>query len=442
MTIWIDRALGAARRLLPIVAAVALLAPASLLASARAADVLTLTDGTVYEGEITRETGGWVYFRYSVGGIEREQLFRPDQIQSLARAADDIPAPAPEQVDAPRADRVVPESKPRVMRDDVPRIAVLSLGEGGDRNMVGVYMTAHSVRQTIPILEKAGVTDVVFRVNSGGGLLLELQRMSDVIHREFKPRFRTVAWIDSAISAAAMSVHCVEEIYFMPQGAYGACTGWHGQLTAVKGRDLDSVLFQMEKISERGGHDYKLMRSMQIMEPLSVTKDANGDVQFFQDLSGEMILNPDNRILTLNAAQAEQIEFSSGTAATVDELARLMGYSEFEVVGKAREGWAYPVSEAEDFLIDFRARVAVDDRRTQQYLTLWEQSMNMARGAGPDRRGPFVGKARKALRDIERMVRNNPNLALLRLNLTTEEAIEDWIEEREEELRELGRDNA
>src|SRR5690606_34230378 len=142
----------------------------------------------------------------------------------------------------------------------VPRIAVISLGEGGDKDMVGLFMTAEALKRAIPLLEKDNVTDVVFRIQSGGGALLEIQKLSDVIHNEFKPRFRVVAWIKSAISAAAMTAHCIEDIYFTSDGNYGACTGWYGQLTAVKGRDLEEVLYMMEKISARGKHDPKIMR--------------------------------------------------------------------------------------------------------------------------------------------------------------------------------------
>ncbi|MEO0631245.1 MAG: hypothetical protein AAFY46_11050, partial [Planctomycetota bacterium] len=46
---------------------------------------------------------------------------------------------------------------------------------------------------------------VVIKIKSGGGFGLEVQKISDVIHEEFKPKFQTVAWIESAISAAAMS---------------------------------------------------------------------------------------------------------------------------------------------------------------------------------------------------------------------------------------------
>lgn len=428
---------GCVSRALCALLAVALLAP-----WAWAQDTLTLRDGTVYEGTIEREVDGWIYFRYRVAGIERVEFFSPDRIASLARADSDEASPS---VGATPSDEAVPparradERRARPARPGVPRIAVISLGEMPGKDMVGIFMTAHSVRQTIPMLEKAGVTDVVFRVDSGGGALLEIQKMSDLIHEEFKPRFRTVGWIENAISAAAMSVHCLEEHYFTPQGTYGACTAWFGQLSAVKGRDLDAVLFQMEKISARGGHDYRLMRSMQIMEPLSASVDENGDVQFFQSLEGDVILNQDNRILTLNATQANEIRFSGGTAATTDELARLMGYTEYEFIGETIPGIPYPVSEADKFLRDFRERVYNDQRRTNEFFDSYQSALAMAQGAAPEARGKFIGRARRALGNLERMVRNNPAFILFVFNLTSEEAFEDWMDEQEEMLRDLAR---
>jgi len=440
---WMTTVRRAASRagLLPVLAALALLVLAPI---ARAGDTLTLADGTVYEGVVEREVDGWVYFRYSVSGIERAEFFSPDQIKSLVRGGEAGDSGEGARVDANRTPERTPARQTRVdpaepPRDGVPRIAVISLGESGGRDMVGMYMTAHSVRQTIPMLEKAGVTDVVFRVQSGGGALLEIQKMSDLIHNEFKPRFRTVGWINYAISAAAMSVHCLEEHYFTPNGAYGACTAWFGQLSAVSGRDLDAVLYQMEKISDRGGHDHRLMRSMQIMEPLSATIDENGDVEFFQDLSGDIIVNPEGRILTLNASQAEQIKFSGGTASTVDELASLMGYTEYEFIGEITPGMPYPVTDADRFLQDFREQVANDERRTNEYMQSYERAFALAQGAPPEQRGKFIGRARSALKKIERMVANNPAFMLFVFNITTEDAWEEWLDEREEDLRDLMR---
>ena len=410
----------------------ALLLSAAVASPARADDVLRLKDGRVLEGEVVREIDGHVFFRYKLAGIEQESLFGPDQIDSLERDAQDAGA-------APAAAKTREPVKQKARKAGVPRIAVLTLGEGGDKDMVGVYMTAKALEDAIPLLEEEGVTDVVFHVNSGGGLLLEIQRLSDVIQNEYKPRFRCVAWIESAISAAAMTSHCLEEIYFKPEGNYGACTGWSGQLVAVKGRGLEEVLYMMEKISARGNHDYRIMRSMQILDaPLSCTIDKQtGEVTWYQDTSGEIVVNTADRILTFDAPTALKVKFSKGTAATPDELAHLMGYEEVEWVGKEDPHYQWPVSKAEELQIKFRDKTAEDQRRTQEYFLTYGQAINIAQGT-QDRedRAKFVNRARKALQQIERMIENNPNLSFLAMGMMPNQ-YDEWLLQQKQLLRDL-----
>ena len=58
------------------------------------------------------------------------------------------------------------------------------------------------LERSIPMLEEEKVEIVVFRVNSGGGALSEIQKISDVIECKYKPKFRVVAWIESATACA------------------------------------------------------------------------------------------------------------------------------------------------------------------------------------------------------------------------------------------------
>ncbi len=425
-------------------------------ASAWAIDRVTLKDGRVFEGTIVEVVDGSVWIKVKGDGREREEYFAAAQVEKVER---DLPDAAPGEADNPTPaapGKVDPTAKPTTpttptaasgeagkeakkdpaIKPGVPRIAVITLGEGGDKDMVGIYMVSSVLKEAIPMLEAEKVTDVVFRINSGGGMLLEIQKLSDVIHNEFKPRFRTVAWIESAISAAAMTGHCIEEIYFMTKGNYGACTGWFGALQAVEGRDLEDVLYMMEKISARGKYDPKIMRAMQIEEPLSASFTDNGDVVWEQTENGQYLLNAKGKILTFTAEQALQFKFSKGTADTIDELARLMGYKEFDVVGVTRPGVAYSISKAEDRQRRFRDQVAEDQKRTNEYFLTYQESIARARALPKEERGKFVGKARGALEQIKRMVRNNPNFALLILN-TFPEKFPEWVAQREQELRDL-----
>jgi hypothetical protein len=406
-----------------------LLAAALLLGLASpafAGDKVTLKDGRVFEGTITREDAGYVWIKVSSGGME--MFFSPEQVAKVEH--DEAGPKTPDPAAAPKKD--VPSSSPR--KSGVPRIAIITLGEVHEE-MVGVYITAQSLKDIVPALEEEHVTDVVFKIYSGGGYAIEPEKISDVIEEEYKTRFRTVAWIESAISAAAMSMHCIEEIYFMPQGNYGACTMWSGQLVAAKGRQLEGALYLMERISQRGHYDPKIMHSMQVDDPLSVTFDADGKPIWSQDESGEFIVNKAGQILTFNAATAEKFKFSRGTARTHEELAKLMGYQEAEFVGESEPGIPWPVCKADEQLRKFRQRTAVDETHLRNYRDGYLSNIAVAQGTPKEDRGKFVGKARTFLDKIEAMVRNNPNMALV-IGFGPDE-FKEWLEEQHRILREL-----
>ena len=171
-------------------------------------DTVHLKDGRVITGDIQRELEGSIWIKTKIGGIESTEFILGENIESIDR---DAPAEAPKADVKPG--KTDPGAKP--LRAGVPKATVISL-EG----TVGIQMTAKTLHDLIPELERElgddGSGIVVFKVNSGGGLLLEIQKISDVIHNEYKKHFRTVAWIESAISAAALRSHCIVEYYLPP----------------------------------------------------------------------------------------------------------------------------------------------------------------------------------------------------------------------------------
>ena len=144
-----------------------------------------------------------------------------------------------------------------------------ALPDAGDNgpswdDTVGIQINATAWERVVPMLEKDNIDTVVVRINSGGGLLLEVDKFHKVFIEGYKPRFRTVAWVESAISAAAMSPWVLEEFYMMPEGNIGGATAWSGNLKAVQGVGLEQVLHQMEKASVIGKRDPAIARAMQI----------------------------------------------------------------------------------------------------------------------------------------------------------------------------------
>ncbi|USN99768.1 MAG: hypothetical protein H6810_03665 [Phycisphaeraceae bacterium] len=395
---------------------------------AAAKDVVVLDDGRRVTGDIVREIEGNVWMLVYFGDIKKQEFFSAASVKEIIR---DAVADVAEQKEAPDKD----VSKPGTLRGEVITL------EG----MVGVEFASKHLESLIPQLEKdigeGGI--LVLKVNSGGGALLEIKPLSDTIENELKPRFEVVGWIESAISAAAMTSMTMERLYFLPEGNFGACTGWYGQLTAVKGRGLEETKELMRMITARGKRDYRIMEAMQGNPdkdtPLSATVDPDGTVHWYSDEdSGKVLVNPAGEILTFNSVQAEKLRFSEGIARNLDELAQEMGYDEVEWVGKWQSDLIFPVGRAEAENRRWRDFVSQDNQKLELAVAKYQLYLGTARSVQGKARGIMVNKARGFLRDIRRFYSESPNSILFTLNLTPDD-FELWYEQQDEILRDLMR---
>lgn len=416
-------------------------------ASAWAADRVTLKDGSVLEGTIVREANGIVWIKVNVGGVEQERMLLPSEVKGVERnvssgdkATKTAPAREEKTDDAITTPVIVPST---TANSGVPRAMVLTMGDATNGNdMVGVYMTTHSVEQALDTIKQEigddGTGVLVLRINSGGGMLLEIQKLSDMIQNELKPKFRVVGWIEFATSAAAMTAHAIEEIYFTRRGEYGSCTGFRGnQFTPMEGYELEVVLHTMERISARGKHNPLIMRAMQIQQPLSATVKPDGTVEWYPDAKGgEIVVNREGEVLSFNSLEAERVKFSRGTADTLEELTKAMGYSELNWVGERMEGIPWPVSKAEKMQMDFRAKTRDAQNSMEVINGKFNRTVQQAQQA-QDRatRSALVGTARRELDKLKAHIRNNPRLALITWG--GDEEFRQWIQEREDFLRDL-----
>lgn len=263
---------------------IACLAMMLTVAVASARDIIILKDGRQVEGDIVREIDGNLWVLVYVGDVKKQEFFAATAVAEIRRDA------APDVAD--NGSNKGGDDEP--MGSGAPKGMVITL-EG----MVGVEMAAHKLEELIPTIEKeigeGGI--LVLKINSGGGFLAEIPLLSDTIEDKLKPKFEVVGWIESAISAAAMTGITLERLYFMPEGNLGAATGWFGQLTAVRGRGLAETNYLMEQIAARGKRDYKIMSAMQGSpdedRPLSCTVDPNtGEVSWYtSEDDGEILVN-------------------------------------------------------------------------------------------------------------------------------------------------------
>jgi len=430
--------------------ALAFLGAAFVGTSNALADKVVMKDGRVLVGKVQRNEGGVIILVRKVDGKDVFEYLSADDVKTVT-IEDATPVKTPEapkadapkdapKIDAPKADS--PDAKKadnkkkgvadRQLTGRPTRIAFLNFGsparnQGAEGDMVGVNISAKAFAEVIPILEKQQVDIVVIRINSGGGYTLEMGRFADLFEQVYKKKFRTVAWVESAISAAAMSPWTIEEFYMMTSGNIGGCTEWSGNLNATKGINLEVRLQQMEGYSKLAGRDPKIMRSMQIQEPLSCNIEENGTVTWFQDTTGQILVNRGNEILTLNSEMAVKTKFAKGIADTKDELAKAMGLSEYEFVAL----------DATKFIDRFAEDATRFEETFRETVRKYLLAVNIAEQMPLERRGPEVGRAQKLLSEMERMVGLNPNFEFHFGNMAGATLDRDFFEEQRERLRKL-----
>jgi len=395
-----------------VIAAVALMA----LVAPAVADTLHLKDGRVLEGRVSSEGDGYVYFVIKVGSIEHTELFARDQIDKIERSED--------VAGNPTNARATGQKQARAVSPGATKVAFISL-----RDEVGLFMNAGALRRSVELAAKAEPDIIVLVVNSPGGALLEVEKLSDVIHKEMKKNYRVVAWIESAISAAAMTSFNCEEMYMTDQGNIGAAVAFvqtgPGQTQAAQGADLEQILALGAELSRRGKRNPLILRAMQVFMDLSCDIDDNGIITWRDDDKGEYVVNRKERILTLNSIDSVKYGVARGIANSKDELMKVMGVTEWAEVGQA----------GEEYQQQFRKNVATVQARTNELLAKFDLALQAASGGDQDTRNRFIGRARNYLRELQSLVRQAPSFEEYTIFKP------EWFREREDELRRLSQQN-
>jgi membrane-bound ClpP family serine protease len=237
--------------------------------------------------------------------------------------------------------------KPR--NRNTPGVFVLPLN-----GTVGVEFRHEEMERIAEEADKYGSGQIiVLLIDSGGGLVTEMEQIHSTL-TEIKKRHRLVAWVRQAISAAcATAVHC-HEIYFMKNGTAGAMTAYNGGTgEAWSGPELERWMQHAGDWMESGGRSRYIAEAM-IHAPnmLSYDKDSvTGEVTFYNDLSGEIVLSRSGENLVFTASNALDSGFSDGTASNEEALAELLDLPEWYETSdygrKIAKQWQDTVESAE-----------------------------------------------------------------------------------------------
>ncbi|MFT3687195.1 MAG: hypothetical protein QM783_20110 [Phycisphaerales bacterium] len=175
-------------------------------------------------------------------------------------------------------------------------------------------------------LKLAGAEVVVLRINEGSACGTEA--FIDLIDKSFLPRFRTVGWVAEAVNESGVTALAIPEVCMTPDGYWGntTCHVWnHKTCTALAAR-ATSV----------GKRSLELAQGFMYSGPLS-TSVVDGKRVYKSDALGDVVLSRTGGV-SLNAQLAEASGVSIGTAATPEDLVRVLGLSRVQWIGTEVDG--------------------------------------------------------------------------------------------------------
>ena len=256
--------------------------------------------------------------------------------------------------------------------------------------MVGETFRAQEIKKIGDHADSFGPGQIiVLLVDSHGGLAAAMEPIHNSI-LDVKKRHRVIAWIKTAISAAAASSLACDEIYFMTEGTLGAMTAYAGT-TALKDEELQAWLDLAGKFMENGGR-YPYIAHAMIHAPalLSYDKDPEtGEVIWHNDLSGQHQLSNDTSNLVFTSGMAVDSGFADGIADTGEELAELLDLSEW------REIDSYGRSIAKDWEDTVK-------KAQEEIPRLWARR-SMATGTPEQRIGALIRIDEQLIKWIDRV---------------------------------------
>ena len=244
---------------------------------------------------------------------------------------------------------------------------------------------------------------IVLHFNSPGGSSFTWSDLKDLIFK-VRENHRVIAWIERAISAAAMTAICCDEIYFTSMGECGSCTAYMSTPdNPVSPEEQYQYIHEMEKILARSSRTPFLAACMVVHnEWLTYDKDPlTGEITYYDTDEGEFSLS-DGTNLTLTAQTAIDAGLCDGIADTEEELLALLKLEDAEInlYGvELFENWEKIIQEFKDTIDDLLYKL---DNGDPKFDNGSKKSINSQIKAGEK-----ILKWAKKLGEIAQMMRDD-----------------------------------
>ncbi len=332
------------------------------------ADIVTLKDGTVYEGIVTKENGAQVVIEIVVSNIKTTKTFPRYKVKSieyqpleisqpendaesqpaLAEESDELDESVNEADERPRssARERLEARKNRVLFMEVPV-----------RGTIGMETNATGLRNALTQASRKNVTHVVFTIDSPGGYLYDAIESLKIL-KEFDEAFEYHAMVDEgAISAASIFVAAADQIWVRPGSRVGGAVAYSNN-NSSGAAEVDAKLnsiwaADVASRAQTKGHPPEVFRAM--VEPAAeLWIDADGNAYPSRPGSGGQQLDNATSVLTIRADQMVQMGMAKEFAGELDGLGE-----QLDLTGDWHEVRALGIRAMEK---SFEQRESLDER--------------------------------------------------------------------------------
>ncbi len=303
-------------------------------------DEIIMRDGTVHIGTVVTKSRRSVVIDTTINGIETRLTLDRRQIKSIVEG-DTPTTPVNTGTNTPTlsipAATIEKKEAPKVVKRDGYNLILEVPLKGTFGEDIYPLVVANSLEWA----KEHGVTDVVFRINSGGGAIWCSDDMVEIM-KNYRGEFKMHMLIESAISASIWPTFNCDTISMTPGSDFGGAVVYRTNDTgsAEVDKKMNGIMSaKLESTAESNGYSPYLVRAMILSEAAVYAYQKNGEWVLTDTTEGipenyETIDGPDT-VLTLTAQQAVKYGIADAMEnRSIEEFARVQGIEKWDYAGK------------------------------------------------------------------------------------------------------------
>lgn len=306
------------------------------LTSLANADIVTLKDGTIIEGVVTKETRAEVVIEITISNIKTTKTFprykvksiehKPVEADSLDKDADSNET----ETSTPSTTTNRPGSKATKAREprasQTPRTLYMVVPVNG---MIGEETNADGLRKALTQASRRKIEHVVFTINSGGGYVYDAVETLKVL-KEFDDQLNYHALVEEgAISAASVYVAAADDIFVRPDARVGGAVAYSADNTSgaaeVDAKFNSIWAADIAARAQSKGFPPEVFRAMVVLEA-EVWLDGENKVFASRPSGSAQQIDSKGTILTILAGQMIQIGMATVFEGELSELGEELGF--------------------------------------------------------------------------------------------------------------------